>query len=89
MSIKTDFDKLWDEKKEKDGTVEAKALLQNAMWVIEETNSRVQVIIDAGTLDKAPKTVGDALKKSHTVVKTASTGFSDPDVKEVLGWAGN
>ena len=88
MSITTDFDKLWDEKKEKDSTVEVKALLQNAMFVIEETNARVQKILNGGILDKVSKAVGDALQKSHDVVKTAGTGFSDPDILEVLNWAG-
>lgn len=88
MSITTDFDILWTEKKQRDSTVEAKALLQNAMFVIEETKARLQVIVDAGVFNTIPNSVKVALNKVFTVVKTASIGFADAEVKEVLNWAG-
>ena len=88
MSITTDFDTLWTEKKQRDSTVETKALLQNAMFTIEETKARLQAIVDAGVFNTIPNSIKIALNNVFTVVKTASTGFNAVDVKEVLGWAG-
>jgi hypothetical protein len=89
MSITTDFDTLWNEKKQRDATVEAKVLLQNAMNVIEETKAAVQDIVDAGVFNTIPNSIKIALNSAFTVVKTASTGFSNADIREVLNWAGN
>ena len=44
MTITSDFDVLWTEKKQRDRTVEAKALLQNCMNVVEETKAQLQAI---------------------------------------------
>jgi len=88
MSITTDFDTLWTEKKQRDSTVEAKALLQNSMWVIEETKARLQAIVDAGTFNTIPDSIKVALNSAFTVVKTANTGFSAANIQEVLNWAG-
>lgn len=88
MSITADFDILWIEKKQRDSTVEAKAVLQNAMWVIEETKAKLQAIVDAGTFNTIPNSIKLALNNAFTVVKNASTGFSATDIQEVLNWAG-
>lgn len=88
MSITTDFDALWVEKKQRDSTVEAKALLQNCMMVVEETKARIQAIVDVGVFNTIPLSIKTALQDAFLVVKNASTGFNTVDVKEVLDWAG-
>lgn len=88
MSITTDFNVLWTEKTQGDRAVEAKALLQNAMWVIEETKSKIQEIINDGVLDTVPVSIKTSLSKAFAVVKTASTSFEDASIKEVLNWSG-
>ncbi len=88
MSITTDFDVLWTETKQRERTIEAKAILQNAMWVIEETKTKLQAIVDEGSLNTIAASVKTALNSAFTVVKTASTGFSNANIQEVLNWAG-
>jgi len=88
MSITTDFDGLWIETKQRQRTIEAKAKLQNAMWVIEETKTQIQEIVDEGSLNTIPTSIKTALNSAFTVVKTASTGFSAAGIQEVLNWAG-
>jgi len=88
MSITTDFDALWVEKKQRDSTVEAKALLQNCMMVVEETKARIQAIVDAGVFNTIPDSIKISLNQAFTVVKTASTGFNTTAIQEVLGWSG-
>lgn len=88
MSITTDFDTLWLEKKQRDVTVEAKAQLQNCMNVVEETKSRLQAIVDSGAFNTIPTSVKTALNKAFTAVKAASTAFADAEVQEVLNWSG-
>jgi hypothetical protein len=87
MSITTDFDTLWTEKKQRDSTVEAKALLQNAMNVVEETKAKLQAIVDAGIFNTIPNSIKIALNSAFAVVKTASISFANPDIKEVLNWS--
>jgi hypothetical protein len=88
MSITTDFKTLWTETKQRERTVEAKAKLQNAMNVIEETKAQIQEIVNEGSLNTIPNSIKVALNQAFTVVKTASTGFNTPDIQEVLGWSG-
>jgi len=88
MSISSDFDQLWTETKQRERTIEAKAKLQNAMNVIEETKAQIQTIVDEGSLDTIPLSIKTALNSAFTVVKTASTGFNTPSIQEVLGWSG-
>jgi hypothetical protein len=89
MTITSDFDALWTEKKQRDRTVEAKALLQNCMNVVEETKGQLQAIVDEGSLNTIATSVKVALNSAFTVVKTAATGFDTPAIKEVLNWKGN
>ncbi len=88
MSITTDFGTLWTETKQRQRTVEAKALLQNAMWVIEDTKTKVQAIVDEGSLNTIPTSIKVALNSAFTIVKTASTSFANADIQEVLNWVG-
>lgn len=89
MTITSDFDVLWNEKKQRDRTVEAKALLQNCMNVVEETKAQLQAIVDEGSLNTIAASVKTALNSAFTVVKTASTGFDTEAIQEVLNWKGN
>ena len=88
MSITTDFDTLWTETKQREATVEAKAILQNYLMVTEETKHRLQEIVDKGTFDTIPNSIKLALNKAFTIVKTSSTSLSSVDIQEVLNWAG-
>ena len=88
MSITTDFDTLWLEKKQRDVTVEAKAQLQNCMNVVNESKARLQEIVDSGAFNTIPNSVKLSLNKAFTVVKTASVSFEESDIQEVLNWSG-
>ena len=88
MSITSDFNTLWTETKQRQRTIEAKAALQNAMWVIEETKAKLQAIVDEGSLNTIPTSIKTALNSAFTIVKTASTSFSNADIQEVLNWHG-
>jgi DNA-binding NarL/FixJ family response regulator len=87
MTIVADLDTLWTEKKEREAVVEARAALQNCMFVVQETQQRVKSILDAKS-ETAAKSVGDALTKAIAIVDAAALGFADKEVAELLGWAG-
>lgn len=90
MSISTDFDTVWARKKLDEAIVESKALLQNMMNVTGEAKARIDAIIATGVFNSAqmPASVKTALTTAYNIMNTANTGFSAPDVKEVLNWAG-
>jgi DNA-binding NarL/FixJ family response regulator len=87
MTIATDLDTLWTEKKEREAVVEARAALQNCMFVVQETQQRVKSILDAKS-EVTAKSVGDALTRAIAVVDAAALGFADKEVAELLGWEG-
>jgi len=89
MSITTDFDGLWTQKKQDDAAVEAKAQMQNVMNVVAECKTRVDTIIAGGTFNLIPVSVKTALQAAYAVITTANTNFNaSADIKEVLNWAG-
>lgn len=89
MSITTDFDILWTQKKQEDVAISVKAQLQNAMNTVAECKANIDKAIAGGTFNFIPATVVTALTKAYTVVDMANTSFlGDPDIQEVLTWAG-
>jgi len=90
MSITTDFDVLWTQKKQDDAIVQCKAIGQNIMNVVLEGKAQIDVIIATGVfaVSQMPASVSAALVKAKAVIDTAATGFNAADVREVLNWSG-
>jgi hypothetical protein len=85
--ITTQLEVIWDEKSQRERVIEAKALLQDAMNVIAETNTKLKEIVDEGSLDTIPAEAKAALSKAWSVIKTADTSFHNEEIKEVLTWS--
>ena len=74
-TAKTQLDALITEQAQQARVVEARALLQNCYWTIQETNSSIQAIVDEGALNLIPNELKLALNKIWTATKTCQASI--------------
>ena len=85
--VSTDLTTSWEEKAQREVVFSARATLENATNVLQETNTRIQEIIDSGQFDTIPDDLKGALNRWRNILKSADTAIeADTEIMDVYGW---
>lgn len=87
MAISEKFGDLVTEKSQRDKVIRARAILQEARGQIEMTCSQLQAIADSGSFNTVGAEIKSVLLTGLGVLKTAQTGFAEPNVAALLDWS--
>jgi hypothetical protein len=83
-TAKTQLDALITEQAQQARVVEARVKLQNCYWTIQETNSSIHALVDAGALDLISAELKLALNKIWTAMKTCQASIEALAEKDLL-----
>ncbi len=87
MTVQNDLDVTWTEKEQREDAFATRATLENATNVIEETDQRIQEIVDSGNFNTLPADLKSTLNDWWTIIKTARASISDnSDIMYVFNW---
>ena len=87
MTVQTDLDTTWTEKEQREDAFAARAALENATNVIEETHQTIQALVDSGNFNTIPTDLKVALNQWWTIIKTARTSIgSNADIMTIFNW---
>ena len=87
MTVQTDLDTTFSEKEQREDAFAARAALENATNVIEETHQTIQALVDSGNFDTIPTDLKVALNQWWTIIKTARTSIgSNADIMTTFNW---
>jgi hypothetical protein len=87
MSVITDLDGSWQEKKQREDAFEVRAALENASNVLLEVTSRIQEIVDSGNFNTIPTDLKNALNRWWTIFKDAQADAqADAEIVQIYQW---
>lgn len=87
MSVVTDLNQTWTEKKQREDAFKARATLENCTFVLDECNRTIQDIVDSGNFNTIPSDLKNALNDWWAIVKTARASIgSNSDIMDVYNW---
>ncbi len=87
MTVQTDLDTTWQEKRQREDTFAARAALENATSTLDQELQRVQDIIDSGSFDTVPAALKSTLIAWRTILTDARTAInSNSDIMDVYNW---
>ncbi|NIS69989.1 MAG: hypothetical protein GTO12_13915 [Proteobacteria bacterium] len=87
MSVTTDLEQSWEEKKQREAIFSARATLEDMTNTANEGLSRLQVIKDLGQFDTIPADLQAALNRWWQMYKDLQTAFNaDQELTDIYQW---